>query len=182
MSLYDWMPRGIVILLEFALLLLAVAASVFIRRKWVRSRFGNTLPRPLLTATVWVIPCAMVWLALLPTFRHINDALEIAVIVPVAFVLGGLYGLCFALLARFGKADARWTQRMGLGAAMGLALALLIGILVHQFLTGWGGPGGGGFVRPGVFEVALVFSWLAPALAVVGLVTPKSALVRAAAP
>lgn len=171
-------PHAVSLLFQLALLLLAIVASVVACGRLIRSKAGRAVPVPLLTATVWLVPCALLWMARLPWFHNARDARDLGLIVPVAFVLGGLFGLCFMLRSRWGKASAGWAQRTWVGAAFGLVLALLIGVLVHNVLTGWGGPGGGGFQRPGVFEVTFFLSWLSPAFAVAGLLTPEPALVR----
>ena len=131
-------PHAVSLLFQFALLLLAIVASVVACGRLIRSKAGQAVPVPLLTATVWLVPCALLWMARLPWFHNARDARDLGLIVPVAFVLGGLFGLCFMLRPRWGKASAGWAQRTWVGAAFGLVLALLIGVVVHNVLTGWG--------------------------------------------
>jgi hypothetical protein len=122
------------------------------------------------------------WAASLPAVGDLSDAAGLWPVPMACAVLGLAFGACFWLLGRRASITARWPQRAIVGAVLGLVLMLIAGTLVHVFLTGWGGPGGGGFRRPSIAAASVLFAWLIPALAVAGVATPRAALIEGATP
>jgi hypothetical protein len=126
-------------------------------------------------ALLWATPSALFLIASLPIARHPSDFLGISILIPVIALVGLAFGGVFRLLARVG-ATGHWFQRTLVGGLLGLVIAVVCGALLHHFLTGWGGPGGGSFRRTSGFDASLAFSWLVPLVAVLGVATPLKAL------
>lgn len=163
-------------LVLFLLALMAAAFTAFFGCRWIlRSHRLQHLPRPIVCAALWALPSALVLLSTLPITRHPRDLLEVSPLLLVVAFLGLCFGGIFRLLTRSGI-KGYWYQRAFVGGLVGLAVAVACGAMVHHFLTGLGGPGGGGFRRLGIAEATLLFSWLVPLLAMVGIATPLRAV------
>jgi hypothetical protein len=172
-------------ILRILFLLLAPVAAIlltfFSSKSFLKLSIAQRMPRPALCALLWSLPAIFAGFVVLIGASHFSDALDFFILIPCATILGFIFGGCFVLLSRFDMATGSWKQRVFIGAIMGLMLAIVVGLVVHQIFTGWGGPGGGSFRRPDVFEVNLFFSWLVPFFGLVGAVTPQRVVVRSVA-
>ena len=163
-------------LVLFLLALIAAVCTAFFGCRWIlESHRLQHLPRPIVCAALWALPSALLLLSTLPLARHPRDLLEVSPLLLVIALLGLCFGGIFRLLTRSGI-KGYWYQRAFVGALVGLAVAVACGAMIHHFLTGWGGPGGGGFRRLGIPEATLLFSWFVPLLAVLGIATPLRAV------
>lgn len=123
----------------------------------------------------WMTPSFALWLLSTPFIAHLSDAIMLLIPVAATCVLGMLFSWSFSAFP--GVASARLVQRAWVGALWGGMLALATGWVIHHFITGWGGPGGGAFQRPEVLATAVYFSWLIPLVAMAGALTPRRLLV-----
>lgn len=166
-------------ILRLFFLLVALTAGAaftfFSARTFLKSSVAKRMPRPALCAVLWSLPPIFIGFAVLLAANNFSNALDFLLFIPIAALLGVLFGSCFVLLTRFGIGTGSWQQRLVVGAIIGLALAFVIGFGMHQIFTGWGGPGGGNFRRPEVLEVSLFFSWLIPVFGLIGAATPRQA-------
>lgn len=169
--------RLVTMLLLVATVTAASVLSFLGCRLLLRLDVVRKLPGWIVCALLWAISTAALWLISLKVMDSFQDSLALLFAIPAAALLGLVYGGGFALLGRTGKVSGHWLQRALGGAFLGAALALLAGLSMHLLLTGWGGPGGGSFHRPGVLQAAILFSWLIPLFAIAGVATPRAVLV-----
>jgi hypothetical protein len=160
------------------LLVLTTAMALFVAivacKAMLKADAKNCIPRPLMCALIWgvsaFIGCADL---MINNIFSIQDIFDLAVLILGIIGLGLLYGSIFSLLDRRGKATALWSQRAKVGGLVGIIPTFLGGLFLQTLADGYGN-------HPSLFETALVFSWIIPLTALMGVATPQKVVLKIA--